>query len=83
MNPRISNVRANADYTLTIFFTNGEVGSFDVSPYLDKGIFQELRDRNYFKQVTVAFGTVQWPHGQDLCPDTLYEDCVKMAAAAV
>lgn len=82
MNPRISGVTANDDYTLAIFFANGEVGSFDVSPYLDKGIFQELRDKSYFKQVTVAMSTVQWPHGQDFCPDTLYEDCVKMAVAA-
>jgi len=36
------------------------------------GVFEEFRDINYFKQVSVAFGTVVWPHGQDICPDTLY-----------
>lgn len=82
MNPRVVNVVANDDYTLTLTFTNGEVGQFDVTPYLDKGIFQELRDKSYFKAVRVALGTVQWPHEQDFCPDTLYEASRKVAAAA-
>ena len=79
MNPRVVHVVANDDFTLTLTFANGEIGRFDVTPYLDKGIFQELGDLNYFKQARVAFGTVQWPHEQDFCPDTLYEASRKLA----
>lgn len=32
----------------------------------------ELKDRNYFQQVRVAFGAVEWPHEQDFSKDTLY-----------
>jgi len=39
---------------------------------LDKGIFNELKDINYFKQVKVAFGAIEWPHEQDFSKDTLY-----------
>lgn len=78
MNPRIVTVIATDDHNLTLTFANGEVGQFDVSPYLDKGIFQELRDLNNFKQVRVALGTVVWPHEQDFCPDTLYEASRKL-----
>ncbi len=81
MNPRVINVIANDNYTLTLTFANGEVGQFDTTPYLDKGIFQELRDLNYFKQARAALGTVQWPHEQDFCPDTLYEASRKLAVA--
>ncbi len=81
MNPRVINVKANDDFTLTLTFANGEVGQFDMKSYLDKGIFQELRDLNYFKQAYVTFGTVQWPHEQDFCPDTLYEASRKLAVA--
>jgi len=35
-------------------------------------VFRELRDLNYFKQVNLAFGTVQWPNEQDISPETLY-----------
>jgi len=72
MNPRVKAVKPNSDYTLTIFFANGEVKVFDVKPYLDKGIFQELREQTLFNSVKPFLGSVQWQNGQDFCPDTLY-----------
>ncbi|NJK76828.1 MAG: DUF2442 domain-containing protein, partial [Microcoleus sp. SU_5_6] len=26
----------------------------------------------YFQQVKLSFGSIQWPHEQDFSPDTLY-----------
>lgn len=77
MNPRVKAVVARDDYTLEITFTNAEVGVFDCSNLLSFGVFQELQDVNYFKQARAEGGTVVWPHEQDICPDTLYEDSVK------
>ncbi len=74
MNPRIKDVTPNLDYTLTLVFDNGERKVFDVKPYLDKGIFQELKDLKFFNAVRPFLGSVAWPHGQDFCPDTLYLD---------
>ncbi len=76
MNPRVESVQAHDDYTLTLVFTNGEVRRFDVEPYLDRGIFRQLRDRAVFEAVRPVLGSIQWPGGQDLCPDTLYLDSV-------
>jgi len=45
---------------------------FDCTHLLDFGIFTEFRNLDYFKQASVAYGTVVWPHEQDICPDTLY-----------
>lgn len=72
MNPRVSAVKANRDYTLALTFTNGEMKIFDVKPYLDKGIFRELKDLSLFYTVKPVLGTIQWQNGQDFCPDTLY-----------
>ena len=72
MNPRVKNVKANPDYTLEIEFTNKEVKVFDAKPYLDIGIFKELKDYNRFRNVKPFLGSIQWQGGQDLCPDTLY-----------
>ena len=80
MNPRVKAVKPNSDYTLTLQFTNGEIRSFDVRPYLDKGIFRELKDLRRFNSVKPCLGSVQWQNGQDLCPDTLYEDSVFVSA---
>ncbi len=74
MNPRVQDVTPTDDYKLRLVFTNGEMGIFDCSCLLDFGVFKELSDLNYFKQVRVEYGTVTWPHEQDICPDTLYLD---------
>ncbi len=72
MNPSVKSVEAISDYRLRLDFENGESKLFDVSPYLEKGIFVELKDENYFNQVRVAFGSIEWPHEQDFSRDTLY-----------
>ena len=74
MNPRVKDVKPNPDYTLTLIFNNGEKKIFDVRPYLEKGIFKELKNSKIFNSVQPFLGSVQWPHGQDFCPDTLYFD---------
>ena len=80
MNPRVKAVKPNSDYTLTLLFTNDEAKSFDVKPYLDKGIFRELKDLRNFNAVKPFLGSVQWRNGQDFCPDTLYVDSVAVSA---
>jgi Protein of unknown function (DUF2442) len=65
-------IKANDDYTLDLKFNDGSVKRFDVKPYLKYEAFKELKDLAYFKQVALAFGTAQWPHEQDIAPDTLF-----------
>jgi len=74
MNPRLKAVRPLPESCLELQFENGEMRVFDASPYLESGFFRELVDEAYFRRVTVKMGTVEWPHGQDFCPDTLYLD---------
>ena len=81
MNPRVINVKPTADYTITLTFTNGEVNVFDVKPYLSKGIFRELQNKQVFNAVKPFLGSIQWPNGQDFCPDTLYIDSVSLPDA--
>ena len=83
MNPRVKQVVPNKDFTITITFTNGEIGIFDVKPYLDKGIFKELKDWNLFSTAKPFMGTVQWIHEQDLCPDTIYVESKKIGKERV
>jgi len=76
-------VTANADFSLDLEFNDGSVKRFDTRPYLDCEVFRELKNFNYFKQVRVAFGTVQWPHEQDISPETLYLEGVAMPASTL
>ncbi|MGD0961424.1 MAG: DUF2442 domain-containing protein [Methylomonas sp.] len=78
MNPRVLEVVATEDYRLRLFFENGETGYYDCSSLLEFGVFQELKNINYFKLAKVEHGTVVWPNEQDICPDTLYLDSTKI-----
>ena len=72
MNAKVLNVEPTDDHHLIVTFINGERKKVDISPYLEKGVFRELKRINYFKRVSVSFGSVVWPHEQDLSYDTLY-----------
>ena len=70
--PRVKQVKPRFDYTIILTFTNEEEKLFNMKPYLDKGIFRELKDISLFNSVKPFLGSIQWQNGQDLCPDTLY-----------
>ena len=59
------------DYRILVEIADGRKGVFDLKPYLNHGIFRELRDVTYFNQVGILFGAVTWPHEQDIAPETL------------
>lgn len=79
MNPDVTDIQPLDDYVLRLTFRGGERRDFDVTPYLDLGIFQELRDSSYFQEAYLEFGSVEWPHGQGLSCDTLYLESVPAA----
>jgi Protein of unknown function (DUF2442) len=44
----------------------------DVEPLLVGPVFEAVRDHpEIFRAAKVAYGTVVWPNGADLCPDVL------------
>ena len=54
----VKEVKPIDNYKLILTFGNNEVKIFDMIPYLDKGIFQELKDENLFKAVKVSFDSI-------------------------
>ncbi len=76
INPRVKEVSANPDFTINLTFDNGEKKVFDVRPYLDKGIFKDLKNLKKFDSVKPFLGSIRWEGGQDFCPDTLYLESI-------
>ena len=72
---RVVKVKALANFQLAVWFENGKLGVFDTKPYLDKGVFSQLKDPVLFQQAYVAWDTVCWPNNLDIAPDTLYAKC--------
>lgn len=58
-------------HRICVEFEDGRRGVFDLTPYLDHGLFSELKDIAYFNRVGVLYGAVTWPHQQDIAPETL------------
>lgn len=72
----VKEVKPLDEYKLLVTFENGEVKLFDMNPYLNKGIFKELKDISLFKSAKVNFDTVEWENEADIDPETLYEDSI-------
>jgi len=66
-------VEATPDYKLHLEFENGEKRIFDMSPYMDKMPFVQLKGSPLFTKASVDYGTVVWPGNIDIAPETLYD----------
>jgi hypothetical protein len=73
MYPAIVQVKPAEDYHVVLFFANGEVRRFDMKPYLENGLFVQLKDRRLFDSVKVSFDTIEWNNQLDFDPEILYE----------
>jgi hypothetical protein len=62
-------------YKLRITFENGKQKRIDLANYLEGEIFDPLKDKAYFKKVSVNrdIDTIVWENGADFSPDFLYE----------
>ena len=70
--PKAVEVTPIDNYFLLIRFNNNEKKKFDVKPYLSFKPFAELKSPTLFASVKVAGLSIEWLHGQDICPDELY-----------
>lgn len=72
----ITGVEVVGEHRLRLTFADGTVGDVDFSAHEWRGVLEPLGDSAYFARVRVdpEAGTIAWPNGVDLAPETLYED---------
>ncbi len=63
------------DHRLRLTFEDGLVGDVDFAGRNWRGVSEPLADPAFFAQVHVdpEMGTIAWPNGFDMAPETLYE----------
>ncbi len=79
MNPRVTAAAPLEDHQLLLTFGNGDQRRLDVRPYLSYAVFERLKTPSFFALVRPDHGTVSWPGGIDLDPDSVYIDSVPVA----
>lgn len=62
------------DYRLRLRFNDGKIKDVDLAGELWGPMFEPLKNPGLFSQVRVdpETGTISWPNGADVAPDTLY-----------
>ena len=58
-------------HKLRVRFNDGDVRTVDFSAWLRGPVFTPLRDVREFKKFFLSGGTVCWPNGADIAPETL------------
>jgi len=62
------------DYVVEFTFADGSKREMDLSPFLRGPIYEPLKDLDAFRRFKVRYGTIVWPNGADIAPETLYYD---------
>jgi len=75
LTPDITEVSVVRNGVLELRFADGLLGEVDVLDRMHGPVFEDARTPEGFARVRVdpETGTVVWPGGADLAPDTLYE----------
>jgi hypothetical protein len=60
-------------YVLHLTFQDGTEKTIDFKQWLNGPVFEPLRDVDYFRRFMIDGGTVAWPNGADVAPETLFE----------
>ena len=75
MNKDVIGVECLGGTRLRLTFEGNERREVDIAKLVPfDGVFGPLNDPSFFRQVTVNpdVGTIVWPNGAGLCPDSLY-----------
>lgn len=72
----VTSIEYRCGHIFLIIFDDGVSGVVDFSEYLNRGpVFAPLRDLDFFRKARIEGGTITWPNGTDIAPETLYEKC--------
>jgi len=70
----VTNIEYRGGRVYRIRFDDGLEGEVDFSDYVGRGpIFEAFADLSFFRNARIEAGTIAWPNGADIAPETLYE----------
>lgn len=71
--PTVVRAEYRGGHRICLVFSDGLETAVDFSDWLTGPVFEPLQDPAYFQRYFLDGGTVAWPNGADLAPETLYK----------
>lgn len=71
--PNVVRAEYRNDYRIHVVFNDGLEKTIDFPGWLEGPMFEPLKDRVYFRRFFLEGGTIAWPNGADIAPETLHE----------
>jgi hypothetical protein len=79
--PVVVHAEHRSDCRIHLVFSDRTEATVDFSAWLTGPAFEPLKELDYFKRFFVDGGTVVWPNGADIAPETLYKRAQSSRAA--
>ena len=79
--PAVVRAEYRGEFRIRVVFNDGVDATLDFAEWLDGPNFEPLKDPSFFARFFVEGGTVVWPNGADIAPETLHEEAKVIAAA--
>ena len=70
-----------SEYRIHLTFNDGTERTIDFTRWLEGPVFEPLKDPEYFQRFFLDGGTVAWPNGADIAPETLHTHAKSSEAA--
>lgn len=79
--PTVIHAEYRGQFRIRLVFSDGLESTIDFSDWLSGPVFEPLKDPGYFARFFIEGGTVAWPNGADIAPETLHERAKASEAA--
>ncbi|MEE0865238.1 MAG: DUF2442 domain-containing protein [Clostridia bacterium] len=74
--PRIKDVKVLDNFYLELTYDTNEKKLYDMKKVLNLNCYKNLNNIAYFKLVKSVQTTVEWPNGEDIDPNELYNNSI-------
>ena len=71
--PTVIRAEYRGAYMIHLTFNDGVESAIDFAQWLQGPVFEPLKNLSYFQRFFLEGGTVTWPNGADIAPETLHE----------
>lgn len=74
--PRIKKIKTLDNFCIEILYINGEKKLYNMKKNLEYSFYKNLNNISYFMLAKSVETTIEWPQGEDIDPNELYNNSI-------